>query len=254
MELPRNRFKQGLAEGKPQIGLWSTICSNVVAEMVAHLGFDWVLIDAEHSPNDVPNIMSQLQALEGGTATGIVRPAWNDMVMHKRLLDIGAQTLLIPFVQNADEARAAVKATRYPPHGVRGVATTTRASRYGRVKDYLAKANSEICVLVQVETKQALDNLEAIADVEGVDGVFIGPSDLAAGLGHLGNPMHPDVQAAIFGGLKRLQKKKKPAGFLSPNVELAKKCVNEGFGFVAVGSDASLVIKGAENLVAMFKA
>ena len=253
IEMPRNAFKHALAAGKPQIGLWSSLCSNVVAEVIAGCGFDWVLVDTEHSPNELPGVMSQLQAFAGGTAAPVVRPAWNDVVLIKRILDIGATSILVPFVQNADEARKAVAATRYPPAGIRGVATATRAGKFGRIKDYLRKANDEICVLVQVETKTALDNLESIAAVEGVDGVFIGPSDLAAALGHLGNPGHPDVQAAISDAVKRLKAKGKPAGILTSVEADAKRYVAEGYQFVAVGTDMGLLARSGEALAAKFK-
>ena len=205
MELQRNAFKHGLAAGQLQIGLWSSLCSNIAAEVIGDAGFDWILLDTEHSPNEIPGLFGQLQAIGRGGSTPIIRPAWNDAVLAKRALDIGAQTLLFPYVQNAEEARRAVASTRYPPEGVRGVAVASRASRFGRTPGYLTKANSEMCVLVQVETRDALRELEAIAKVDGVDGVFIGPSDLAASLGHLGNPAHPEVQAAIEDAAKRLQ-------------------------------------------------
>ncbi|HEX2115942.1 MAG TPA: HpcH/HpaI aldolase/citrate lyase family protein [Alphaproteobacteria bacterium] len=253
MDMPRNAFKHALAAGTPQIGLWSSLCSNVVAEVIGGCGFDWILVDTEHSPNELPGIMSQLQALAVGTATPIVRPAWNDVVLIKRILDVGATSILVPFVQNAEEARKAVAATRYPPAGIRGVATTTRAGKFGRIKDYLRKANDEICVLVQVETRTALDNLEAIAAVEGVDGVFIGPSDLAAALGHLGNPAHPDVQAAISDAVKRLKAKGKPAGILTSVEADAKRYLAEGYTFVAVGTDMGLLARNGEALAAKFK-
>src|SRR6266700_4271772 len=197
MELPRNRFKHAIAAGQLQIGLWCSLCSNIAADIVRDSGFDWLLLDTEHSPNEIPDLVGQLQAVSGGNATPIIRPAWNDTVLIKRCLDIGTQTLLVPYVQNPDEARRAVEAVRYPPAGVRGVAAASRASRYGRVADYLKKADSEICLLVQVETRSALEELEAIATVEGIDGVFIGPSDLSASLGHVGNPAHPEVQNAL---------------------------------------------------------
>src|SRR5215470_7383166 len=180
MELNRNVFKQALKERRLQIGLWSSLASNIGAEIVADSGFDWILLDMEHSPNEVPILLAQLQAMTRGTATPVIRPAWNDPVLIKRVLDIGAQSVLLPYVQNAEEARRAVAAVRYPPAGIRGVAASSRASRYGRVKDYLKNANGEICLLVQVETRAALDQLEEIAAIEGVDGVFIGPSDLSA--------------------------------------------------------------------------
>jgi 4-hydroxy-2-oxoheptanedioate aldolase len=187
MDMPRNAFKHAITQGQLQIGLWCSLCSPVAIEVVAHSGYDWLLLDTEHSPNEVPDILAQLQAAQAGTASCIVRPAWNDMVLIKRFLDIGAQTLLLPFVQNPEEARRAVAATRYPPGGVRGITGSGRASRYGRVKDYLKDASSEICVLVQVETREALKQIEQIAAVDGVDGVFIGPNDLSASFGQIGN-------------------------------------------------------------------
>lgn len=253
LEMPRNAFKRALAEGRPQIGLWSSLCSNITAEIIAGCGFDWIVVDTEHSPNEVPDVFGQLQAMARGTATPVVRPAWNDAVLIKRLLDIGSTALLIPFVQSAQEAKAAVAATRYPPAGIRGVATSTRASSFARVKDYLQKANDEICVLVQVETKTALDRLDEIAAVDGVDGVFIGPSDLAAALGHLGNPAHPEVQAAISGAVKRLRAKGKAAGILTSVEAEARHYLAEGFTFVAVGSDVGLLARGGEALARKFK-
>lgn len=252
-ELQKNAFKHGLAAGELQIGLWSSLCSNIAAEIVGDSGFDWILLDTEHSPNEVPGLFAQLQALTRGTATPIVRPAWNDAVLAKRCLDIGAQTLLFPYVQNAEEAKAAVASTRYPPQGIRGVAVASRASRFGRTPGYLTKANSEICTLVQVETRAALNELEAIAKVEGVDGVFIGPSDLAASLGHLGNPAHAEVQDAIHDAVTRLKKLGKPAGILTGNEEEARKYIEWGFLFVAVGADVGLLVKAADTLAKKFK-
>jgi 4-hydroxy-2-oxoheptanedioate aldolase len=253
MDFPCNAFKAALAAGKLQIGLWSSLGSAVGAEIVGDCGFDWILFDTEHSPNEVPDLLAQLQASQKGTATAVVRPAWNDMVLVKRCLDIGAQSLLLPYVQNANEAKAAVAATRYPPDGVRGVATSSRASRYGRIPGYLQKANSEICVLVQAETRVALNELEAIAAVPGVDGVFIGPADLAASLGHIGNPQHADVQAALKDAVTRLRKVGKPAGILTANEEEARRYIEWGYLFVAVGADVGLLSKNAEALAKRFK-
>jgi 4-hydroxy-2-oxoheptanedioate aldolase len=252
MDLPRNVFKHAIAAGQLQIGLWCSLCSNVAAEVVAHSGYDWLLLDTEHSPNELPDILSHLQAVQAGSASAIVRPAWNDMVLIKRYLDIGAQTLLIPFVQNAEEARSAVAATRYPPGGIRGITGSGRASRYGRVKDYLKNASREICLLVQVETKSALDQIEAIASVEGVDGVFIGPNDLSASFGHIGDWGHADVQAALKDAVQRLKKIGKPAGILTPNEEEAKRFIEWGYTFVAVGSDLGLLARNADALAKRF--
>ncbi len=252
-EFQINAFKHALGQGKLQIGLWSSLCSNIAAEIISDSGFDWILLDTEHSPNELPGLLQQLQAVQSGTATPIVRPAWNDAVLAKRCLDIGAQTLLFPYVQNATEAASAVASTRYPPQGIRGVAAASRASRYGRVPGYLAKANAEICVLVQVETREALNELEAIAKVDGVDGVFIGPSDLAASLGHIGNPAHPEVQEAIHDAVKRLKAVGKPAGILTGNEDEARRYIEWGYLFVAVGTDIGLLAKNADALAKRFK-
>jgi len=251
--MPTNPFRQALCEGRPQIGLWSSLCSNLSAEVIASAGFDWILLDTEHAPNELPFVFGELQALVGSAAAPVVRPAWNDVVLIKRLLDIGAQNLLIPYVQNAAEARAAVAATRYPPQGVRGVAVLHRANRYGRVKDYLQRVHDELCVLVQIETRSGLQDLEAIAAVEGVDGLFIGPSDLSAALGHLGNANHPDVRAAIEDAGRRIRKSGKAAGILAPLEADARHWLDEGFTVVAVGSDLGLLARGSEALAVKFK-
>jgi 4-hydroxy-2-oxoheptanedioate aldolase len=253
MDLPRNAFKHGLAQGLLQIGLWCSLCSNITAEVVCDSGFDWLLLDTEHAPNEIPDLLQQLQAVARGTATPIVRPAWNDTVLIKRVLDIGAPSLLIPYVQNADEARRAVAATRYPPAGVRGVTGTGRAARYGRVKDYLKTAHTELCLLVQVETRSALGQLEEIASVDGIDGVFLGPSDLAASFGHVGNPQHPEVQAALEDAVRRLTAIGKPAGILTLNEDEARRYIGWGYLFVAVGSDLGLLTRGADTLAKKFK-
>jgi len=248
-----NQLKRALREGRAQIGLWSSLSSHITVEVIAGSGFDWLLLDTEHSPNELTMIHSQLQAMQGSATAAVVRPAWNDPVLFKRLLDIGVQTLLVPFVQNADEAKRAVAATRYPPDGIRGVATTTRASRYGRVKDYLERANDEICIVVQIETRVALGNLEAIAAVDGVDGLFIGPSDLAADMGHLGDNAHPDVRRAIDEAIGRIRTTGKFAGILAPIEADARHWLELGCLFVAVGSDAGILARQSEALAAKFK-
>ncbi|MBM3359582.1 MAG: HpcH/HpaI aldolase/citrate lyase family protein [Betaproteobacteria bacterium] len=252
MELPANDFKRALKDGKPQIGIWSSFSSHIVAEVLAGAGFDWVLLDTEHSPNELPMVQAQLQAMTGGSATAVVRPAWNDMVLIKRYLDIGAQTLLLPYVQTVEEAQNAVRYTRYPPQGVRGVAGSTRAAGYGRIKDYMKRAHEELCVLVQAETRLALKNLDAIAAVEDIDGVFIGPNDLAADLGHLGNWQHPDVWKAMEDAAKRIRKAGKAPGILVGEAD-GKRCLDMGFLFVAVGADVGMLARGAEALAAKFR-
>ncbi|MBL0934717.1 MAG: HpcH/HpaI aldolase/citrate lyase family protein [Rhizobiaceae bacterium] len=250
--MQENRFKAGLKAGRPQIGLWCSLTSNVAIEPLAEAGFDWLLIDTEHAPNELPSVHAQLQAVAHSPSSPVVRPAWNDPVAIKRFLDIGAQTLLVPFVQNADEARAAVAATRYPPHGIRGVSVSNRANGFGRVADYFARANDEICLLVQIETRAALDNIEEIAAIDGVDGIFIGPSDLAADLGHLGNSGHESVKSAIASAIKRIRAAGKAAGILAPIEADAKRWLDEGCLFVAVGSDLGLLARGSDALRARF--
>jgi 4-hydroxy-2-oxoheptanedioate aldolase len=253
MEFPVNKFKQRLRAGEQQVGLWSSLSSAAATESLADSGFDWILIDTEHAPNETPMVADQLRAASMGSASPVVRPAWNDAVILKRLLDVGVQTLLVPFIQNAAEAARAVAATRYPPRGMRGVASVHRANRYGRVPDYFARSDDEICVLVQLETRPAVEALEEIAAVEGVDGVFIGPSDLAASLGHLGNNAHPEVRDTIERACRRAQAAGKPIGILAPIESDARAYLDMGFAFVAVGSDVVVLRKGCDGLVKMFK-
>ena len=253
MELPRNNFKHALAAGKPQIGLWSSLSSNYSVEVIAGAGFDWLLLDMEHSPSDLENLLSQLQAAAPYGAHPVVRVPWNDMVAIKRVLDIGAQSLLIPYVSSADEARAAVSFTRYPPQGLRGVAGTTRATRFGRIKDYARRAHEEICVLVQVETQGALDAIEAICAADGVDGVFIGPADLHASLGHPGEIANVRVKPLIDEAIRRIRKAGKAPGILTPSEDDARHWLECGALFVAVGADVGILARGAEALAQKFK-
>ncbi len=254
MDLPVNTFKRALKAGQKQIGLWSSLSSHLSVELLAGAGFDWLLLDTEHAPNDLPMVLSQLQATAGGTAHPVVRPPWNDPVIVKRYLDAGVQSFLIPFVQNEAEARAAVAATRYPPQGIRGYASASRASRYGRIRDYHRRCQDEICVLVQIETRQALGNLEAIAAVEGVDGVFVGPGDLSADMGYLGQTGHADVVAAIDDAIERLKACGVPSGILTGDEALASHFIERGCAFAAVGSDVGILAQGSERLAARFKA
>ena len=253
MDLPKNQFKSALKSARPQIGLWSSLSSSYTVEVIAGAGFDWILLDSEHSPADLENLLGQLQAAAPYPSHPVVRVPWNDMVTIKRTLDVGAQSLLIPYVSTADEARAAVTYTRYPPAGVRGVAGTTRATRFGRVKDYAKRAHEEICVLVQVETQRALDNIEAICAVEGVDGVFIGPADLHASLGYTGEIANPKVKPLIDEAVRRIRKCGKAPGILTPNEADARHWLECGALFVAVGADVGILARGAEALAAKFK-
>ena len=253
MELPRNTFKRALAEGRQQIGLWSSLSSNYTVEVIAGAGYDWILLDMEHSPNDLESLLAQLQASAPYPTHPVVRVPWNDMVGMKRVLDVGAQSLLVPYVSSAEEAAAAVSHTRYPPRGVRGVAGTTRATRFGRVKDYAKRAHEEICLLVQVETQAALDNIEAICKVDGVDGVFVGPADLHASLGHTGEIANPQVKPLIDDAIRRIRKAGRAPGILTPNEADARHWLDCGALFVAVGADVGILARGAEALAAKFK-
>ena len=253
MDLPRNAFKRALAAGKPQIGLWSSLSSNYTVEVIAGAGFDWILLDTEHSPSDLENLLTQLQAAAPYATHPVVRVPWNDMVTVKRVLDIGAQSLLVPYVSTAAEARNAVSFTRYPPAGVRGVAGTTRATRFGRIAEYARRAHEEICLLVQVETQAALDNIEAICGIDGVDGVFIGPADLHASLGYPGEIANPKVKPLIDDAIRRIRKSGSAPGILTPNEADARHWLECGALFVAVGADVGILARGAEALGARFK-
>ncbi|MGQ0545370.1 MAG: aldolase/citrate lyase family protein [Betaproteobacteria bacterium] len=253
MELPRNAFKRALKAGSAQIGLWSSLSSNYSVEVIAGAGFDWLLLDTEHSPNDLESLLTQLQAAAPYPTHAVVRVPWNDMVMIKRVLDIGAQSLLVPYISSAAEAAAAVSHVRYPPAGVRGVAGTTRASRFGRVKDYAQRAHEELCLLVQVETQRALDNLEAICAVDGVDGGFIGPADLHASLGYAGEIANAKVKPLIDEAIRRIRNAGRAPGILTPNEADARHWLECGALFVAVGADVGILARGAESLAARFK-
>jgi 4-hydroxy-2-oxoheptanedioate aldolase len=250
MDLPVNHFKRALLEGRQQVGLWCTLSSPYGIELLAGSGFEWLMIDTEHSPSDVIGVLGQLQALAPYAVSAVVRPAWNDPILIKRYLDIGAQTLLLPYVQNADEARAAVQGMEYPgaAGGARGVSSLTRASRFGRVRNYARDCRQELCLLVQVETRQALANIASIAAVEGVDGVFIGPGDLAADMGLLGQPGHPEVVLAIQRAIASIRACGKPAGILTSDRELAKQCIAWGTTFTAVGVDVGLLAVESSRL------
>jgi 4-hydroxy-2-oxoheptanedioate aldolase len=253
MELPRNAFKHALAAGRPQIGLWSSLSSNYSVEVIAGAGFDWLLLDMEHSPNDLESLLAQLQAAAPYSTHPVVRVPWNDMVTIKRVLDVGAQSLLVPYISSAEEARAAVSHIRYPPKGVRGVAGTTRATRFGRIKDYARRAHEEICLLVQVETQAGLDAIEAICGIDGVDGVFVGPADLHASLGHAGEIANPKVKPVIDDAIRRIRRAGRAPGILTPSEEDARHWLDCGALFVAVGADVGILARGAEALAAKFR-
>ena len=265
MHTPVNTFKQALAAGTPQIGLWAALASAYSTELLAGIGYDWLLIDGEHAPNDVRNTLSQLQAVASA------QHAWGDTRSHaivrvpvgtgdvgvaliKQYLDIGAQTLLVPMIDTAEQAALVVKATRYAPAGIRGMGSAlARASRWQAHARYVHEANDQVCVLVQAETVEAMKNLDAIAATPGVDGVFIGPADLSASMGHPGNAAHPDVQAVIADGIQRIRAAGKAPGILATSEAGAKQWLAAGVLFVAVGADTMLLASGASQLLAQFK-
>ncbi|ODT68624.1 MAG: 2,4-dihydroxyhept-2-ene-1,7-dioic acid aldolase [Pelagibacterium sp. SCN 63-23] len=254
MPLAINSFKKALAEQRLQLGLWLGLANETSAELCAGAGFDWLLVDGEHAPFDIPTIAAQLRALQASPSHAVVRPPIGEAWIIKQLLDIGAQTLLVPMVDTAEQAKDLVRATRYPPHGIRGVgAALARASGYNRTSDYLKTANDEICLLVQVETVKGLNNIVEIAAIEGVDGIFIGPSDLAADMGHLGNPGHPDVQQAVRSGLERIIASGRAAGILTADEKLARSYIALGATFVAVGTDVTLLSRATSDLATRFK-
>lgn len=254
MKMPSNAFKRQLQAGQPQTGIWVGLVSTYAAEIAATAGFDWLLLDAEHTPNELSSLLAQLQALAAYGSHPIVRPPTGDAVLIKRYLDIGVQNLLIPMVETAEQAAELVAATRYPPRGIRGVGhVLARASRWGQVDDYLSRADDEICLMLQVESPQALANLEAIAAVDGVDGVFIGPADLSASMGHLGNASHPEVTAAISDAVKKIRAAGKAAGIVTVDEQAARDYLAAGCTFVGVGIDTLLYADALRGLAERFR-
>ncbi|MDR3376828.1 MAG: 4-hydroxy-2-oxoheptanedioate aldolase [Ancalomicrobiaceae bacterium] len=254
MPAPKNPFKQALKAGQLQLGLWQALANAYTVEISAGAGYDWLLIDAEHAPNDLPLLVAQLQAIKGTPSHPVIRPPVGETWMIKQLLDIGAQTLLIPMVESGSQAEALVKAVRYPPNGVRGVgAALARASAFNRIPDYLQTADAEICLLLQVESRAGLAALDDIAATEGVDGVFVGPADLAADMGFLGRPGAPEVQAAVEEALSRIQSHGKAAGILTGDPTLARRYVDRGASFVAIGNDVTLLAQATQKLLDDFR-
>lgn len=254
MPAPKNFFKQAIREGRTQIGLWQALTNPTTVEISANAGYDWLLLDAEHAPNDLPLLISQLRAMNGSPAHPIIRLPIGETWIVKQMLDIGAQTLLIPMVESGNMAKTMVKAMRYPPHGVRGVgAALARASGYNSIPDYLQTANDEVCLLLQIESRAGLAALDDIASTEGVDGVFVGPSDLAADMGFIGKPGHPEVQAAVEDALKRIQAHGKASGILIGDLALARRYVDLGASFVGIGNDVTLFAGATRKLLKDFE-
>ena len=243
-----NQFRQDLIAGKRLIGCWCSLASPITAEILGLAGFDWLLLDGEHSPNDVLSFVPQLMALKDSASAPVVRPKWNDTVEIKRLLDAGFYNFLVPFIQSAEEARRAVAATRYPPEGVRGVSVAQRSNRYNTVADYLTVINDNIAVMVQIENRTGVEAIDSICAVAGVDGIFIGPSDLAAAYGHLGNPSHSEVQDAMQTVFASAKAHGKPIGILAPAEADARRYLEMGASFVAVGSDLGVFRAATQGL------
>ncbi len=254
MQIPVNAFKQALLDKRTQIGLWVGLADAYVAEAIAGTGFDWLLIDGEHAPNDVRSVLAQLQAVAPYPTHPIVRPVQGDVALIKQLLDVGAQTLLVPMVETAEQAERMVAAMRYPPHGIRGVGSAlARSSRWNQIDGYLHDADAQMCLLVQVESRRGLDNLEAIVAVPGVDGVFFGPADLSASLGHLGQPGDTEVQRTLFAAVATVLAAGKAPGILITDTKLAQQYLDAGALFVAVGVDTTLLVRACRDLARAFK-
>lgn len=249
-----NKFKQQLQNGERLYGCWCALANPITTEVLGLAGFDWLLLDGEHAPNDIGTFIPQLMALKGSASAPVVRAPTNEPVIIKRLLDIGFYNFLIPFVETQAEAEQAVAATRYPPHGIRGVSVSHRCNHYGTVPDYFMQIDSNISVLVQIESQRGVDNIDAIAGVKGVDGIFVGPGDLSAALGHLGDPAHPEVQQVIQHIFARAKAQGKPAGILAPVEADARRYLLWGATFVAVGSDLGLFRNATQKLSDTFKA
>ncbi|MBX2884888.1 MAG: 2-keto-3-deoxy-L-rhamnonate aldolase [Granulosicoccus sp.] len=253
MKIASNPFTKALEKKQSQIGLWVSLCDGFAAEVVATAGYDWALLDMEHAPNSIRTVLGQMQAFAPTPTTAIVRPETNDPVLVKRLLDLGADGLLFPMVQSVEEAEKAVSATRYPPRGIRGVSGATRANAFARKTDYFERIEEETTVLLQIETREALDRAEAIAAVDGVSGLFFGPADIAADIGQLGKPMCDEVWELILPVAEKLMALGMPVGTLVQDAVFAAELLNKGFSFVACGSDTGLLARGADNLLSSVK-
>jgi 2-dehydro-3-deoxyglucarate aldolase len=243
-----NRFRQKLIAGERLIGLWASLTSPISTEVLGYSGFDWLLLDGEHAPNDLSSFMLQLMALKDSPSAAVVRPQWAEPVLLKRLLDLGVYNFLMPFVESAEQAKAAVAATRYPPRGIRGIAIAHRSNQYGYTPEYFERIDDNITVIVQIESRAGVDAADAIAAVDGVDALFIGPSDLSASLGHFGNPQHPEVQAAMQHVLATAQARGKPVGILTGVEKDARRYLELGMSLVAVGMDVVLLRNASREL------
>jgi 4-hydroxy-2-oxoheptanedioate aldolase len=254
MPAPTNKFKKALVAGETVIGCWLSLANSFSTEAMGSTGFDWLLIDSEHAPNDIRSLREQLIALDSSPSTAVVRVPIGETWIIKRVLDIGAQTILVPMVESAKEARELVRACRYPPHGIRGVGySTTRAGGFGTIPDYGKTADDQVCLLVQVENRAGLNALDEILEVDGIDGVFIGPADLSADFDHMSDIMHPDMQKIIMESIKKIAASDKAPGILSLNDEMTQKALDAGARFVAVGIDMVTLTSSARALSGKWK-
>jgi 4-hydroxy-2-oxoheptanedioate aldolase len=253
MKMETNKFLAALQAGEQQVGCWISLANAYSTEVVAGAGFDWLVVDLEHTPGDMKDVLGQLQAIAPYHATAIVRTPDNDPAIVKRLLDLGPEGILFPMIQTVDEARAAVAATRYPPHGIRGVAGIARGNRFGRTTDYYENVEAQTCVIMQIETCAALDLAVEIGTVDGVDGVFFGPADISADMGLLGQPLHPDVWARIMPAARKLMDLGVPVGTLVTDPVMAADLLNDGFTFVACGTDLGVLAKSTDSLMAQMR-
>jgi 4-hydroxy-2-oxoheptanedioate aldolase len=246
-------FAARMADGGRQTGMWVSSGSPLAAEICAGSGLDWLLIDAEHSPNGLESLLAQLQAVHGYPVSAVVRPPIGDAVLLKQYLDLGVQNLLIPMVDTPEQAAGLVRAVQYPPHGIRGVGSAlARASRWNRIEGYLENAAESVTLLVQIETAAAVENVAEIAAVDGVDGLFIGPADLAASMGHLGQQEHPDVVAAVEHCIRVVKAAGKPVGVNAFAEATARRYIAAGVDFILVGADVALLARGSEALAAKY--
>lgn len=250
-----NRFKRSLTrEGsQPPLGTWLMAAAPATAEAMGYTGFDFLVVDMEHVPIEISDLAQILRAIGCTPADAVVRLAWNDQVLVKRALDAGAQTIMLPFVQNAEEARQSVSFAQYPPQGVRGVAAVHRGSRFGRAADYLKRANDEVCVIVQLETPEAIERLPEIAAVPGVDALFVGPGDLSAAMGHIGNIAHPEVQALIQKAARDCRAAGKPVGIVGPNPDMVRRFLDDGYHYAAIASDIAMMTGRASDWLGLLR-
>lgn len=253
MNLPPNPFLKAIKSGAPQIGLWTSLGGNISAQVLAHAGFDWICVDMEHSPNELRDVLAQLQVFAGSETTAVVRPPSQDSVMVKRLMDIGAHGLIFPMVETPDEARAMVAAASYPPKGIRGVAGSNRANAFGRYVDYFDRVEDETAIIVQIESVDALARAVEIGEIDGVDGVFFGPADIGADMGILGKPADPAIWDAVRPVAKALIDKGIAVGTLVSDLEFAKTLIGEGYSFIACGVDTAVLARGADAIVSTMK-